>query len=135
MRRKALLIAVLVAGTWMVPLPAMADSGGDGQVVVDSGLNQVQVFSLLLGVVLPIIVALVTKRVTSEATKAILLAALAAITGVLTEYAHSIGSGSFDWWTAVLTALGTFIVAVATHFGFWKPTGVAARVQATGPIK
>lgn len=107
--------------------PALADTA-----VVDETLHVVQVISLLVGVVLPVLVGLVTKVTTSESTKAILLAALSAVSGFLSEYGAAVGAGTFNWFDALLTAITTFVVAVAMHYGLWKPTGVAARAQATG---
>lgn len=105
----------------------------DGQVVVDHTVQIVQVFSLLVGVFLPLGVGLVTRVVTSEAKKAWLLAGLSAVSGFLTTFIND--PHSFNWFQAVLTALTTFVVAVAMHFGLWKPTGVAANLQAAGPIR
>jgi hypothetical protein len=33
------------------------------------------------------------------------------------------------WQASAFAALGTFIVAVSTHFGLWKPTGVSEAVK------
>jgi len=91
-------------------------------------LDNIQVVSLFVGVILPILVGLVTKKVTSSAWKATLLALLSAVSGVLTEWI-SHWTGGFDLGAAVLTWLATFMIAVATHFGFWKPTGVTDAAQ------
>jgi hypothetical protein len=133
--RRVLLTAILIAGVWQVPGVALADGGDDGQVVVDTSAHQVQLFSLILGVILPLIVALVTTRVTSPSTKAWLLAGLSAVTGFLTEYAHSIGSGSFDWMAALIAWLGTFLVAVGTYYGLWQHTAVQSKLQDVGSKK
>lgn len=93
-----------------------------------SGLNTVQVASLLVGVFIPILVGLVTKRVTAASTKALLLAGLSAVSGFFTEY---INSANFHWQQALLTTIVTFVIAVATHYGLWVPTGVTAKAQAT----
>ena len=83
--------------------------------------------SMAIGTVLPIVVGLVTTKVTNAGAKAILLALLAAIAGFGTEY---VGDPShFIWTTALLNWLNTFMIAVATHYGLWKPTGVASRAQ------
>lgn len=89
----------------------------------------VQIIGLLVGTILPLLVGLVTTRVTHEGVKAVLLAALSAITGFLTEL---LAPGDFDLKTAVLTWLGAFLVAVGMHYGLWKPTSVSAKVQSIG---
>lgn len=92
-----------------------------------TGFTTVQIASVLLGTVLPILVGLVTKRVTSSAVKAVLLLALSAVAGFLTEL---INSSNFVWQQALLTTLITFVTGVAMHFGLWQPTGVSAKAQA-----
>lgn len=91
---------------------------------------RVQLWSLLVGTVLPIAVGIVTKSSTSAGLKAILLALFAAVSGFLTELIQS--GDSFSWETALITWLATFMVSVALHFGVWKPTGVAAGAQGVG---
>lgn len=97
---------------------------------VGTTLASVQVLSLFVGTVLPILVGLVTTKATHPGTKAVLLALLSAVSGLLTEYLAA-GDG-FNWTTAGLTWLSTFMIAVATHFGLWKPTGITAAVQSIG---
>lgn len=90
-------------------------------------LDQLQIISMLIGVVLPILVGLVTTRLTHPGWKAVLLALLSAVAGFGTEY---IGDPeNFIWTAALLNWLQTFIIAVATHYGLWKPTQIAAKVQ------
>lgn len=85
---------------------------------------------LLMSVVLPILVGLVTKTVTSASTKAVLLMFLSALNGILTEYINVLANGNgYDWSTALYTWGGSFAIAVAVHFGFWKPTGATAWAQ------
>ena len=127
MLRKTL-VATLVAGVWVVLDPTAA-LAADNQVVVEDGMHQIQTISLVIGVFLPLLVGLVTKKVTSERTKAVLLAALSAVSGFATEYAQSLGVGTFDWYPALLTSLATFLMAVGLHYGFWKPTGAADSAQ------
>lgn len=90
----------------------------------------VQIVSLFIGTVLPILVAVVTTRATHAGTKAVLLAALSAVSGFLSEWLVALNTAAhFDWGTVALTTLGTFMVAVAMHLGLWKPTGIAAATQ------
>lgn len=96
------------------------------------GFSLSQSLVLLSGVILPLIVGLVTTRVVSAGWKAVILAALAFAASLVTAASLALSSGqTFDLGAALLTGLGTFIVAVGTHFGFWKPTSVSAMTQAT----
>lgn len=89
---------------------------------------------LLSGVVMPVLVGVVTARVTNSSLKAVLLAALAFGTQLAIELGEALSSGApYDLGLALVSGLGTFIVAVAIHFGFWKPAGVSAAVQSVGP--
>mgnify|MGYP001561628954 CR=1 FL=1 len=83
---------------------------------------------LLTSVVLPVLVGLVTTRVTSAGLKATLLLALSAATGFVIEYAGPHDAG-YSVGTAAVLALVSFGTGVLTHFGFWKPVGVAGRAQ------
>lgn len=92
----------------------------------------VNVLMLLAGVVLPVLVGLVTTKTTSPGAKAVLLAVLAVLTSVLTELIAALQSGTpYNLGLALLLGLGTFIVAVSTHYGLLKPTGVSAAAQNT----
>lgn len=91
------------------------------------------VVQLLIAFVLPVIVGLVTTRVVSPAVKAWLLAGLALVTSLLTELARALTTAqTFDVGVALLAALPTFVVSVATYYGLWKPTGVARAAQDVG---
>jgi hypothetical protein len=91
----------------------------------------IQVLTFLVAIFLPLLVGLVTKVVTHPGTRAILLALLSAVIGFLSELLTALQTQSaFDVGAALITWLGIFVVAVATHFGIWKPTGVSTKAQA-----
>ena len=90
-------------------------------------LDRAYWLALLINVLLPVIVGLVTTRVTSAGTKAVLLLALSGVSGFLTELAHPVDG--WDAGTAAVLALVAFGTAVLSHFGLWKPTGVAGKAQ------
>ena len=102
-------------------------------------LPGVQLLQLLLGAVLPLVVGLVTTRVTRSGLKAVLLAALSVVTSILTELVAALQTGeAYDLGMALLLGFGTFLVAVATHYGLLKPTGAseaAQKVLRTAPEK
>lgn len=90
-------------------------------------LDKAYWLGLAISVLLPVLVGLVTTRVTNAGLKAVLLLALSSATGLLIEVAHP-GAG-FDLGTAVLLAGVSFATGVLSHFGLWKPVGVAALAQ------
>ncbi|MDY7542588.1 MULTISPECIES: hypothetical protein [unclassified Cryobacterium] len=88
---------------------------------------------LLIAVILPILVGLVTTKETSPGRKAIYLAGLALVAGLLAQLLAAIQAGTtYDLFTGLVQGLGTFLIAVALHFGLWKPTGIADAAQTLG---
>ncbi len=81
---------------------------------------------MLVVVLLPIMVALVTKEMASPGVKAVTLAALAGVAAVGHAWLNNKGLLTE---VVVQDAVRNFVVAVATYFGFWKPTMVTDRVQ------
>ncbi|MGL5910164.1 MAG: hypothetical protein ACRCZP_09185 [Phycicoccus sp.] len=92
-------------------------------------ITTAQAVGLAVSTLLPILVSLVTARAAESSTKALVLLALAAVSGLLTQWLAALEVGAaFDWSQAALTVLSGYIVAVASHFGLWKPTGVTGSV-------
>jgi len=94
---------------------------------MNATLNTAYWLGLCVSVVLPVLVGLVTTRVTHPGTKAVLLLALSTANGFLVELANP-GPG-WDAGTAAILTLVSFATGVLTHFGLWKPTGVAGKAQ------
>ena len=93
-------------------------------------VDPAMVVQLVLAVLLPIAVGLVTTRVTAGSTKAWLLAGLTLVTSVVVQLASAIANeASFDVGLALLAAIPTFAISVATYYGLWKPTGVGEAAQ------
>jgi hypothetical protein len=95
-------------------------------------INNYLFWSFVVSTVLPLLVGLVTREVTHAGLKAVLLALLTAATGLGSAWLASNDAGiPFDWETGIITWIQNFIVAVAAHFGLWKPTGVTDKAQAS----
>ena len=68
------------------------------------------IIGLLVSTVLPLLVGLITKTVTNGSIKAVLLAAAAAITGLLTELLASINARvAYDLGNGLVVALIAFL--------------------------
>jgi hypothetical protein len=76
-----------------------------------------------IATVLPALVALVTKKLASSGLKAIVLAVLSAVSGILTSVAAN--GGDFDWKKALTSFIVSFVTASATHYGLLKPVGIS----------
>ena len=93
-------------------------------------LDPALVIGLLVSTVLPLLVGLVTTRVTHGGIKAVVLAALALLTALLTELGVAVTNGdTYDIGQGLLLAIPTFLIAVGMHYGLWKPTTASAKAQ------
>ena len=91
------------------------------------------VLQLVGATILPLLVGLVTKRETDPGRKAIYLAALSVLISLLAEVVSALQTGvTYNLGTALLAALASFLIAVGTHYGLWKPTGTAGALQDVG---
>lgn len=86
--------------------------------------------TLCVTVLLPVLVGLVTKQSTSSGIKAVLLAILSAITGVASALIQANNADvSVDLYPLAISAVSVFVIAVAAHYGLWKPTSVSEKAQ------
>lgn len=93
--------------------------------IVNTAPTWLQWLNVIINVLLPIVVALVTSRVADGAVKALVLLVLSAATGLLTSWYAAADAGvAFDLNAAAFTTMTGLVVAIAAHFGVWKPTGV-----------
>lgn len=102
----------------------------------DFSAGWVSIIQLLIVIVLPTVVGLVTDRLSASWVKALILAALAAATTLLTSLLDAMMSGAeFDW----VNAVGTFIVSVGvaqlSYLGLLKPWGVIDKAQGSNVIQ
>jgi hypothetical protein len=86
--------------------------------------------TLCITVLLPVVVGLVTKASWSGGVKAGLLALLSAVTGVASALIQANDANvSVDLYPLAISAVSVFVVAVASHYGLWKPTLVSDKAQ------
>lgn len=84
------------------------------------------VISIVLGTVMPILVGVVTKQIANRGLKASLLAFFSGASGVLAGAQTAGGVVSRE---TLLYAAVAWVVAVASYYGWYKPTGVSDKVQ------
>ncbi|MBF4549655.1 hypothetical protein [Pseudoclavibacter sp. VKM Ac-2888] len=88
---------------------------------------------LATSVLIPVVVGIITTKATHAGTKSILLAGLALVSSLLLEILNAAQTGTaYDVGQGLFLFLPTFVIAVATHYGFWKPTGTSDAVQRIG---
>lgn len=90
-----------------------------------NGFTWVQILTLIVSVVLPMIVALVTKQATTSQIKALALLFLAALTGFLGELLNArVEDAPYDVGVAVMNWVTSFIIGVGMHYGLFKPAAI-----------
>lgn len=89
-----------------------------------------QWLNICVSLLLPLLVGVLTKASWNRNLKAVLLLLAAAFSAGVTDL---ITAGTLEGWKLILeqTAIN-WLIAVATHFHLWKPTGVAADVAKLG---
>lgn len=91
-------------------------------------LNSPAEFARVLGLVVPLLVAVAAKEIASPRLKSIIHVALA---GVAAVAATLVGAdGSWAWGTFFNAWLNAFITGVITYYGALKPTGLSGYVAA-----
>lgn len=101
------------------------------------GLTASEWLTMIVNTALPLVVALVTSRFADGAVKALTLLALSALSGLLVGVLAAVNAGlPVDWSHVLFAALVGYVVAVASHFGLWKPvnlTGANGVIQVKAP--
>lgn len=77
----------------------------------------------LVGVVLPLLVALITKSGSSARFKSLALLVLSGVGGYLTTLLAS--DAAVDWKSVGVAVVTIFVTAVASFFGFTQPAKIA----------
>jgi hypothetical protein len=90
------------------------------------------ILQVVVTAILPLIVGWVTRQTFQH--KALVLLALAAVTGLGTELLATLQVGDvFDLTAGLVRTILSFAAAVALHYGLYKPEGATAFVQSRGP--
>lgn len=96
-------------------------------------LDLAQLLALVVGTILPLLTGLVTKANAAAGVKAVVLLALAAVTGFLSNLVDALNThAAFNVGSVFLTVLATFLVGVGSYFGLLKPTSLSAKVASYG---
>jgi hypothetical protein len=92
--------------------------------------QSVNVLAVLVGIVLPALVALVTKQLATSRLKSLTLIGLSAIAAVLTPL---VGSDVVDLQAVFSSFAVIFGTGVLSYYGVLKPTGVTDSIQSAIP--
>lgn len=106
--------------------PSYREKGMDHTIVVS-----VTYLAPLAGVFIPLLTGLITQKLASGALKSICTAVLTVIAGVVaTAMSHD---GQIPLESSVMNVLISFVTAISTYYGFWKPSTIADKVQNIAP--
>ena len=87
---------------------------------------------IICTVLIPLLTGLVTKKLASSRLKSIVTTALSILTGALNGVLQNNGSiPDLDRWVTDMVI--AFVIATASYYGLWKPSGAAAAVQNIKP--
>lgn len=126
-----LLLGFVLSAVFTVAFAPAARAADGGGITFD--VSWPLIIGLLVSTILPLVVGLVTKYTTAPGVRAVLLAALAALTGLLSELGAALTAGTtYNVGTGLLVALTAFLVATGMHFGLYKPTGISDAAKAVG---
>ena len=93
----------------------------------------VELLTILVGFVFPILIDYFTKASLSDRIKALILPALSLGFGVVSAAIQAAQNNvAFDWKTAALAALVTWGTGIISHVGVWKPTLLSDKAQNSG---
>ena len=143
--RQLALVGVIAVGLVLIAPTAasaatIAHVATAAAVAITFSLPPALIVGLVGSVLLPLIVGWVTNSTWSPRGKAILLAALAAISGLVTELGESLTAGTtYDLGLGLITAVGLFLGAVGIHFGFLsrpnaEGVSVSQRLASSGGV-
>lgn len=94
---------------------------------MDDGIVlSISTWALLSSTILPILVGVVTKELAHSGVRATLLALLSAVNGAVSSAIQNEGILTS---ATVSAAFISFVVAVATYYGFLKPTDVSPKLN------
>lgn len=91
------------------------------------------VLQLCGSTILPVMVGLVTTKATRPGTRAVLLALLAMVSSLLVQVINALETGTpYNLGGGLVLGLISFVLAVGTHYGLLRPTGVSDAVISAG---
>lgn len=111
----------------MEALVVLAQTQDPVPVISQTVQLDVRLLSLLGGLVVPLLTAVATKRLAHPALKSLVTLVLSVIAGAVAVATQANGVVVTDQWVDGIVT--TFISAIASYYGFWKPSTIAPRLQ------
>lgn len=89
-------------------------------------MTNLQMWSLIVGTLLPLVVAVVQRRTWPDWLRSAIMVAVSALAAAGTAYFQ----GDLTGRRFVEAGLVIIVATIATYQGLWKPTGVAPAIEA-----
>lgn len=93
-------------------------------------LNTALALVTIISFVIPLLSALLTRAHWAPEITGLVTLALSTALAFFTTWQQSSNATHYDWKTVLGTALYSFLVAVATHYGVWKSGKAEAALKA-----
>lgn len=87
--------------------------------------------AFLVGTLIPLATAFVTKLRASPGLKAVVTLLLSVIAGTINSIVEA--GGEFELRPTVTSVILTWLTAIASYYGLWKPTNAAPKVASIAP--
>jgi len=84
---------------------------------------------MIIGVAIPLLVALVSRQKLNATVKALLLLLFSTIAGTVTSVLGTLPTTLSGWEHALLNILMTYIAAAGSYLATWKPAGTTAAIS------
>lgn len=91
-----------------------------------------EALALVVSLVIPGLSALLARGKVPQNVAGFITLVLAAANGFFTGWADSSSISHYDWKNALGVGIYSLIVAIASHYGFWKSTETEAHLLAVG---
>jgi hypothetical protein len=125
-----LLLVVLLL--WLLSPGALFAQGLDNSVIHKPPENatNLELWTWIAGIVLPPIASTIIQAGWSRSLQSVTVVGLALAAGTITCYF----SGTLNGADLATTIAKVFAAAITSYLGFWKPTGIAPRIEAATTI-
>ena len=85
---------------------------------------------LLVTVLMPLLVGLITRPSTKASVQSLLLLVASVLNGYLSEALET--GARYNWTDGTLQFVVSLVMAIAIHYGVWKPLGATQKALSVG---
>lgn len=123
---RALFVPIFVLAVALALSIQTALAQTPGQPPVPTGQTNLELWTYVVGVVLPLIVAIVVQSQWGRPMQAIVCVLLCIVAGAVTCYLND----SLNPADVAGSVLRVFVAAITSYYGFWRPLNIAPTIEA-----